>query len=93
MHTDSAIPWSSPLILQLDPDASVVLDLLVELGHLDEKMLVEVNDQLLDLQIPGGQVTADDVRRVVATVVFEHIDSMDPDFRRMVESEWGLLFY
>lgn len=80
-------------ILQLDPDASAMLDLLVELGHLDEKLLALVNDRLLDLRIPSGQVTSDDVRRVVAEAVFEQLDEMDPEFRQMLEAEWGMLFY
>ncbi|MEL6349313.1 MAG: hypothetical protein AAFV53_39795 [Myxococcota bacterium] len=84
---------SPALILQLDPEASMMLDLLVELGHLDEKLLNTVNDQLLDLKIPGGRVTVDDVRRVVAEAVFENFDEMDPEYRRMLENEWGMLFY
>jgi hypothetical protein len=81
------------VVLELDPNASALLDLLVELGHLDEDMLEAVNDRFLDLPLVGGAVTVDDVRRVVAEVVFENLDKLDDEFRRMLESEWGLLLY
>lgn len=81
------------VILALDPNASTLLDLLVELGHLDEEMLETVNDRFLDLPLAGGAVTVDDVRRVVAEVVFENLDKLDDEFRRMLETEWGLLLY
>ena len=81
------------VILELDPNASAMLDLLVELGHLDEAMLAAVNDRFLDLPLTGGAVTVDDVRRVVAEVVFENLDTLDIEFKRMIETEWGLLLY
>ena len=81
------------MIMELDANASALLDLLVEMGHLDEKMLATVNDRFLDLPIVGGAITIDDVRRVVAEVVFENLDTLDDEFRRMLESEWGLLMY
>lgn len=87
------MPYLQPLILQLDENASAMLDLLVELGHLDEKLLADVNDRLLDLKIPDGKVSADDVRRVVAELVFDQMDTMEPEFRMMLESEWGMLFH
>lgn len=82
-----------PVILALDANASALLDLLVELGHLDEKMLATVNDRFLDLPLAGGAITVDDVRRVVAEVVFENLDNLDDEFRRMLETEWGMLMY
>ena len=89
----SPVPYLQPLILQLDENASAMLDLLVELGHLDEKLLADVNDRLLDLKIPDGKISADDVRRVVAELVFDQMDTMEPEFRMMLESEWGMLFH
>jgi hypothetical protein len=41
----------------------------------------------------GGTVTVDDVRRVVAEVVFENLDTLDEEFQRMIETEWGLLLH
>ena len=42
------------VVLELDLNASALLDLLVELGHLDETMLAAVNDRFLDLPMAGG---------------------------------------
>ena len=81
------------IVLELNPNASALLDLLVELGHLDEVMLATVNDRFLDLPLVSGAITIDDIRRVVAEVVFENLDTLDIEFRRMIEIEWGLLLY
>ena len=80
-------------ILTLDPAASALLDLLVDLGHLDEALLATVNDRLLDLDVPDGKVSADEVRRVAAAVIFEQAADGDPEYQRTLEQEWGLLFY
>lgn len=80
-------------VLNLDAKASALLDLLVDLGHLDEAMLSQVNDQLLDLDGLGGDIPYDQVRRVVAQIIFEHVGEMDPEYQRMVDQEWGLLFH
>lgn len=84
---------SSPTVLQLDRNASALLDLLVELGHLDEKLLTEVNDHLLNLHKPDGQITVDDVRRTVAIVIFDAYDTLPSEFQYMLEAEWGVLFH
>ena len=83
----------SPTVIQLDTDASTLLDLLVELGHLDDRLLATINDRLLDLDTPSGVVSLEDVRRIVAAVVFESMEELDLEFLRMIESEWGLLFH
>lgn len=80
-------------ILTLEPAASMLLDLLVDLGHLDEALLGTVNDRLLDLDAPDGLVHAEEVRRVAAGVIFEHAAEADPEYQRALEQEWGLLFY
>ena len=80
-------------VMEVEPAASQLLDVLVELGHLDDLMLNEVNDRLLDLTPPDGRITLQDVRRVVAEVLFTHEGGFDPEFGRLVSQEWGLLFY
>lgn len=80
-------------VMEVQPAASQLLDMLVELGHLDDLMLNEVNDRLLDLSPPDGQITLQDVRRIVAEVLFTHEGGFDPEFGRLVSQEWGLLFY
>ena len=84
---------NSARVLSLDPSAGTLLDLLVDLGHLDDQLLELVNDRLLDLDAGGGVVSYDDARRVVAEVIFENAEGMDTDYQRMIESEWSFLFH
>lgn len=79
-------------LVDLDPSASTLLDVLVEAGHLDDTMLDHVNDMLLDEQPPGGVIDLRAMRRVVATVLFDHEQRVDPELKRIIETEWGLLF-
>ena len=77
------------------PDSGVFV---VDLGDPTEEIVAysgtsAADDQLLDLERPSGVITAGDLRRVVATVVFEAMDDMDPEFLRMIEAEWGVIFY
>jgi len=87
-----------PEILDLEPGASAFLDLLVELGHLDDAMLLLVNDRLLDLRPdparePSGAVSLADLKRIAAEVIQDHLDETDLDYQRAVDREWPLLFY
>lgn len=87
-----------PQVLDLEPAAAALLDLLVELGHLDDRMLQLVNDRLLDLEGIGDPgevhaVTVADVKRVAAGVIQDHLVETDPEYQRAVEREWPLLFY
>ena len=91
-------PVPFPPILELDPAASTMLDLLVELGHLDEKMLTQVNRVLGSLDKPldadgVGTIDVRDVRRVAALALFERLPDLDGETRRMIQREWRLLFY
>lgn len=86
-------PPPQTTVAEVDPSASTLLDVLVELGHLDDKMLDVVNDRLLDLDPAGGVITLDLARRVAAQVLFESDKEFDHEQRRVLEQEWGLLFY
>jgi hypothetical protein len=82
-----------PAVLELDRDASLLLDLLVEVGHLDDAALDRVNDRLLDVQARAGTLDLQAVRRVAAEVIFESRPPSDPDARRDLDVEWSLLFH
>lgn len=87
-----------PQILDLEPTAAALLDLLVELGHLDEGMLQAVNDQLLDLGRgqEAGQIQAiglPDVKRITAGVIQDNLSETDPEYQRAMAREWPLLFH
>ncbi len=79
-------------LVDLDPAASTLLDVLVEAGHLDDPMLDQVNDLLLDQQPKGGIIDLQTMRRVVASVLFDHEHRLEPELKRILEAEWGLLF-
>jgi hypothetical protein len=80
-------------VLTLSPAASRMLDILVELGHLDDKMLALVNDRLLD-QLPDDHVIdLPAMRRVAASVLEEHRDRMHPEQRILIDKEWAALFH
>jgi hypothetical protein len=75
-----------------------LLDALVDLGHLDEASLERVNQVLSSIEKPLDQhgmaaISFEDVRRVASMALFERLPHLDGDARRMVEREWGFLFY
>ena len=82
-----------PRTLEVSPSASTFLDVLVDLGHLDDDMLAVVNDRLLDVEAPDGIVSLDTVRRVTAEVIFERETSVDPELRQLLDGEWTFLFH
>ena len=91
-------PTPFPPILELDSRASALLDALVDLGHLDEASLERVNHVLSSIEKPLDQhgmaaISFEDVRRVASMALFERLPHLDGDARRMVEREWGFLFY
>lgn len=86
-------PEAAHTVYELDREASAFLDVLVEAGHLDEKMLEQVNDRLLDLSPDSGIITGQDLRRVAAEVLFDAMEEMPAEARRVLETEWPLLFH
>ena len=91
-------PIPFPPIIELDSKASTLLDVLVDLGHLDETALEQVNHVLSSVDKPLNQhgmaaITVDDVRRIAAMTLFDRTPNMDGEARRMIEREWGLLFF
>jgi len=83
---------SAAVVLDLSPDASRFLDIVVELAHLDDKMLQEVNDRMLDAQGEDGRVGLDELRRVVAVVLDARMDALLPDQQQLMRKEWPILF-
>jgi len=75
-----------------------LLDALVDLGHLDEASLERVNRALSSIDKPLNEhgmaaISFEDVRRVASMALFERLPQLDGEARRMVEREWGFLFY
>ena len=91
-------PIPFPPIIELDSSASALLDVLVDLGHLDEQSLEKVNQVLSTIEKPLNEhgmatISLQDMRRVAAMALFERTPQLDGEARRMIEREWGLLFY
>jgi len=91
-------PIPFPPIIELDSKASALLDSLVELGHLDESTLEKVNQVLSTIDKPLNEhgmatISLQDMRRVAAMALFDRLPQLDGEARRMIEREWGLLFY
>ena len=91
-------PIPFPPIIELDSSASTLLDALVDLGHLDEPTLEKVNHVLSTIEKPLNEhgmatITLDDMRRVAAMALFDRLPQLDGEARRMIEREWGVLFY
>jgi hypothetical protein len=83
---------STAEVVDLSPTASRFLDLVVELGHLDDSLIDRVNDALLGAPAAQGQIDLPTVKRIVAAVLFDAGDSLDADQRRALDAEWAFLF-
>jgi hypothetical protein len=81
------------VVFELDHAASSFLDVLVEAGYLDEKLLERVSDCLLDLEPEDGIVDGQTLRRVAAEVLFDAMDTLPEEARRVLETEWPVLFH
>ena len=82
----------APIVLNVLPKGSKLLDLLIDLGHLTEPMLQKINDRLLRLPSVDHRIELDDVRRISAEVIFEHFDDLPPHSQRTLEREWSAIF-
>jgi len=84
---------STAEVVDLSPSASRFLDLVVELGHLDDALIDRVNDRLLEEPAARGQIDVQAVKRVVAGVLFDAADhQLDSEQRRALDAEWSFLF-
>ena len=79
-------------VLSLDDEAAAFLDLLVDLGHLDDRLLALMNDRLLDLDSTDDVIHGADLRRVAAALIDEHREEADTEYQRNLDLEWGYLF-
>jgi hypothetical protein len=78
--------------LELEPRAGDFLELLRDLGHLDEAALEKLTTQLVGEPRAGRLVTFEELRRAVATLLFDAESSMRPDARELLQQEWPRLF-
>lgn len=80
--------------LDLEPRASDFLELLRDLGHLDEGAMERLSDELLRSRPPGASpvISYEDARRAAAALLFDGEGKMRPEARELLGAEWLRLF-
>lgn len=78
-------------VAQLSEDATRFLNVLRDLGYLDDEMEDEVLDSLM--AECGGNVGLDELRRHVAIVLFDRQYELEPETLRLLEEEWRVVFH
>lgn len=77
----------------MEPRASDFLELLRDLGHLDDGAMERLSDELLRSRPPGAApVSYEEVRRSVAILLFDGETGMRPEARDLLGAEWARLF-
>ena len=82
-----------PQHLELEPRASDFLNLLRDLGHLDEPALEALTGRLVATAHPGKVISFAEVRQLTATLLFEKESVLRPDARDLLNAEWSRIFY
>jgi hypothetical protein len=78
--------------LEFEPRAGDFLELLRDLGHLDDAAVERLSGALV--ASPHGRVVAfAEVRRAAAVALFDAESSTRPDARELLTQEWARLFY
>lgn len=78
--------------LELEPRAGDFLELLRDLGHLDDTAVEKLTAQLVAQPRAGRVVTFDELRRAVAIHLFDAEKGLRPDARELLAQEWPRLF-
>ncbi|MFZ5475939.1 MAG: hypothetical protein ACOZNI_04115 [Myxococcota bacterium] len=78
--------------LDFEPRASDFMELLRDLGHLDDAGVDRLTSLLVAQPRQGHVVTFDEVRRVAAALLFEREAAMRPEQRELLTAEWARLF-
>jgi hypothetical protein len=80
-------------VLNLSEDASSFLVGLRDLGYLTADMEDQVLDLLLEEAPEGDAVGLADLRRVVASVLFERQGELDRETLKFLDEEWRIAFH
>ena len=86
-------PTGSPAAhLELEPRAADFLEMLRDLGHLDDAAFEALTGALVHAPRAGRVVTFEEVRRAAAAHLFEAAERLRPDQREVLNQEWARLF-
>jgi hypothetical protein len=78
--------------LEFEPRAGDFLELLRDLGHLDDASVERLSGALISN--PHGRVVGfAELRRAAAIALFDSEPNARPDTRELLAQEWGRLFY
>lgn len=80
-------------VLNLSESASGFLVGLRDLGYLTADMEDHVLDLLLDESPTASSVGLDDLRRIVASVLFERQGELDQETLKFLDEEWRIAFH
>lgn len=78
--------------LELEPRAGDFLELLRDLGHLDDAAVEKITSALVAQPRAGRIVTLDELRRAVASHLFDAEATLRADARELLTQEWPRLF-
>ncbi len=79
--------------VDIAPEASDFLELLRELGHIDDAAVDSVTSALMADAAPGARVGIAEVRRACAIWLTERAETMRPEARELLQLEWPRLFF
>lgn len=79
--------------LEMEPRAADFLELLRDLGHLDDAAVERITGELVARGREGGVVTLAEIRRVVAVHLFEKESAVRPEVRELLVQEWPRLLH
>ena len=86
-------------VAQLSEQATRFLNVLRNLGYLDDSLEDEVLDLLMvevaerEAGEPPRNIELDDLRQHVATVLFDRQHELAPETLRLLEEEWRVVFH
>lgn len=78
--------------VDMAPEASDFLELLRELGHLDDAAIETLSAALMREARPGAPITIAEVRRAAAVWLVDNEAKLRPEARELLGIEWGRLF-
>jgi hypothetical protein len=78
--------------LELEPRAGDFLEMMRDLGHMDDASVEKLTGKLVSEGRSGRQITFEELRRAVAIHLFESEATMRPEVREVLNQEWARLF-
>ncbi len=78
--------------LEFEPRAADLLELLRELGHLDDAAIEAIVAPLVTAQRSARVVTYEEIRRAAAIHLFEKEPALRSDMKEALGAEWLRLF-